>query len=202
MIKHLVPKTPFTILLAVTAVACIAALIFFLIPRQGTNTKSPIADITILDYGTITVALDADAAPISVENFISLAESGFYEGLTFFRIIEGFMMEGGDPNKNGTGGTGKTIKGEFTENGIPNPLSHTRGAISMSRFDDYNSASSQFFIVHQDSTYLDGQYAAFGYVTKGMEVVDAICAAAKPIDDDGKILLENQPVITSISIRK
>ena len=158
------------------------------------------ADIKIEDYGTITVELDEDAAPETVANFISLAETGFYDGLTFHRIIEGFMMQKGDPNGDGTGGSDTTITGEFTENGYDNNLSHTRGAISMARSDDYNSASSQFFIVQQDSTYLDGSYAVFGYVTSGMNVVDAICEAAEPTDDNGTIPEDEQPVISSITI--
>lgn len=158
------------------------------------------AVIDIQDYGTITVQLDRSAAPKTVDNFVSLAQSGFYDGLTFHRIMEGFMMQGGDPNGNGTGGSDKTVEGEFSANGYDNPLSHTRGAISMARSNDYNSASSQFFIVHQDSTFLDGQYAAFGTVTEGMDVVDAVCADAQPIDDNGTIPPEAQPVITSITI--
>ena len=109
-------------------------------------------------------------------------------------------MQGGDPNGDGTGGSDTTITGEFTENGYDNNLSHTRGAISMARSDDYNSASSQFFIVQQDSTYLDGSYAVFGYVTSGMNVVDAICEAAEPTDDNGTIPEDEQPVISSITI--
>ena len=144
--------------------------------------------------------MDKEAAPQTVENFVSLAQSGFYDGLTFHRIMEGFMMQGGDPDGNGTGGSDKTITGEFTDNGFENNLSHTRGAISMARSADYNSASSQFFIVHQDSTSLDGQYAVFGYVTDGMDVVDEICSSAEPVDDNGTIPAENQPVITSIQI--
>lgn len=158
------------------------------------------AEITVQDYGTITVELDADAAPITVQNFIDLANDGFYDGLTFHRIISGFMMQGGDPNGNGTGGSENTIKGEFSENGVENDLSHTRGAISMARSSDMDSASSQFFIVHEDSTYLDGQYACFGYVTDGMDVVDAICESAQVEDNNGTVAAENQPVIESIRI--
>lgn len=157
--------------------------------------------IEIRDYGTISVELDADAAPITVENFLKLANEGFYNGLTFHRIMEGFMMQGGDPDGNGTGGSDETIQGEFSENGVENPLSHTRGAISMARNGyDMNSASSQFFIVHEDSTFLDGQYACFGYVTDGMDVVDAVCEAARPTDDNGTIRPEEQPVITEIRV--
>ena len=159
------------------------------------------AIIEVGGYGTITLELDASAAPVTTENFVSLAREGFYDGLTFHRIIEGFMIQGGDPDGNGTGGSEQTIKGEFRENGVENSLSHTRGAISMARSNDYDSASSQFFIVHEDSTFLDGSYAAFGYVKEGMEVVDAICADAEPIDGDGFIAPENQPVIQSITIQ-
>ena len=160
------------------------------------------ADIDVQDYGVITVRLDSAAAPITVANFVNLAESGFYDGLTFHRIIDGFMMQGGDPTGNGTGGSGTNIKGEFSLNGWDNPLSHTRGAISMARADDYDSASSQFFICQEDcSIDLDGKYACFGYVTEGMEIVDEICAGAQPIDENGSIIDSEQPVITSIVIR-
>ena len=159
------------------------------------------ADIEIADYGTITVQLDQTAAPITVANFVELAQSGFYDGLTFHRIDEGFMMQGGDPNGDGTGGSDETIVGEFSDNGYDNTLSHTRGAISMARATPYDSASSQFFIVHEDSEFLDGQYAAFGYVIEGMDIVDAICEAAVPIDSNCLIAEEEQPVITSITIR-
>nr|WP_302665370.1 peptidylprolyl isomerase [uncultured Agathobaculum sp.] len=158
------------------------------------------AEITIKDMGTIKIELDGDAAPITVQNFMDLAESGFYDGLTFHRIINGFMMQGGDPNGDGTGGSDQTIKGEFAENGVENDLSHTRGAISMARAQDMDSASSQFFIVHQDSTYLDGQYACFGYVTDGMDIVDKICENTPVEDSNGTVLPENQPVIESITI--
>ena len=159
------------------------------------------ADIEIEGYGTITVALDKTSAPITVENFVKLAESGFYDGLTFHRIMKDFMMQGGDPNGNGTGGSDETIEGEFAQNGHKNPLSHTRGAISMARAMDYDSGSSQFFIVHQDSTFLDGAYAAFGYVTEGIEIVDQICEEAQPTDNNGTITAEEQPVIKTITIR-
>ena len=139
-------------------------------------------------------------APITVENFISLAKDGFYDGLTFHRIIDGFMIQGGDPDGNGTGGSKTTIKGEFAGNGVENNISHVRGVISMARSGDPDSASSQFFIVHQDSTFLDGQYAAFGHVTEGMEIVDAICADTPVQDDNGTVAWWDQPVITSIRI--
>ena len=165
---------------------------------QGVGTHH--AEIDIQDYGTITVELDGDIAPITVQNFMDLANDGFYDGLTFHRIIAGFMMQGGDPNGNGTGGSENTIKGEFSANGVENSLSHTRGAISMARSQTYDSASSQFFICHADSTFLDGQYACFGYVTDGMDVVDAVCEAAQPTDDNGTIPADQQPVITAIRI--
>ena len=158
------------------------------------------AEIDIQDYGTITVELDGDAAPITVQNFMDLANDGFYDGLTFHRIIAGFMMQGGDPNGNGTGGSENTIKGEFSSNGVENTLSHTRGAISMARSQNPDSASSQFFICHADSAFLDGQYACFGYVTEGMDVVDDVCEAAQPTDGNGTIPADQQPVITAIRV--
>lgn len=158
------------------------------------------AVIDVADYGKITVALDGTAAPATVKNFVTLAQDGFYDGLTFHRIIDGFMIQGGDPNGDGTGGSGTTITGEFSANGFDNSLSHTRGAISMARSDDYNSASSQFFIVQEDSSYLDGSYAVFGYVTEGMDVVDRICADAQPEDNNGAIPSSEQPVIQSITV--
>lgn len=166
------------------------------------SSLSYYADIEIQNHGTVTVELDQQAAPVTVKNFVDLAEDGFYDGLTFHRIIEGFMMQGGCPEGDGTGGSGENIVGEFSDNGFDNPLSHTRGAISMARSEDYGSASSQFFIVHEDSSgHLDGQYAVFGYVTEGMEIVDEICTSAEPTDGNGSIAPEEQPVITSVTIR-
>lgn len=167
---------------------------------EETLTGKHHAEIIVQDYGTIKVELDADQAPITVQNFIDLANSGFYDGLTFHRIIEGFMIQGGDPNGDGTGSSGHTIRGEFTQNGVNNTLSHTRGAISMARSSAMNSASSQFFIVHEDSTYLDGSYAVFGYVTEGMDVVDAIATSVTAEDSNGTVAKENQPVIEKITI--
>lgn len=158
------------------------------------------ADISIRDYGDIQVELDADTAPVTVTNFVKLVQDQFYDGLTFWRIMDGFMMQGGDPKGNGTGGSGETIKGEFSSNGVDNDISHTRGTISMARSTDPDSASSQFFIVQSDSTYLDGQYAAFGHVTEGMDIVDQICKAAKPTDNNGTISADEQPVMTSVTI--
>lgn len=156
--------------------------------------------IDVQDYGTISLELDADTAPISVTNFINLANEGFYDGLTFHRIISGFMIQGGDPNGNGTGGSEKTIKGEFSANGVENDISHVRGVISMARANDPDSGSSQFFIVHEDSTFLDGQYAAFGHVTDGMDVVDAICEAVPVQDNNGTVAAADQPVIAAVTV--
>ena len=134
------------------------------------------AIIEIEKFGIIEIELYKDIAPITVENFVKLANRGFYNGLTFHRIIKGFMIQGGCPKGNGTGGPGYQIKGEFAMNGFNNPLKHTRGVISMARAMDPNSAGSQFFIMHQDAPHLDGQYAAFGKVVKGIEVVDAVAS--------------------------
>lgn len=200
------------IVTAVIAVAAAVALVLLARPSQEASADVPEStaalpaelhhcEIEVADYGTITVELNASAAPITVNNFIKLANEGFYNGLTFHRIIEGFMMQGGDPNGDGTGGSGETIKGEFSANGVANPLHHTRGAISMGRTSyDMDSASSQFFIVHQTSPHLDGNYACFGYVTDGMDIVDAICTSAHPIDNNGTIPAEEQPVITTIRV--
>ena len=155
--------------------------------------------ITIKDYGTIYATLNATQAPITVKNFLKLVDEKFYDGLTFHRVVKDFMIQGGDPKGNGTGGSEETILGEFANNGVNNTLSHTRGAISMARNGiDNNSASSQFFIVHKDSTYLDGDYAVFGYVTKGMEIVDQICEKTKVEEDGETVAKENQPIIESI----
>lgn len=159
-------------------------------------TVTHIAEITIKHHGKVTVALAGEVAPITVENFVSLAESGFYDGLTFHRIIEGFMMQGG------AGSGAKTIKGEFAANGVDNNIKHERGVISMARSDSYNSGSSQFFIMHQDAPHLNGAYAAFGKVVDGIGIVDRICTEAQPIDGNGIISDAAQPVIESIKITK
>ena len=158
------------------------------------------AVITIKDYGDIKLVLDGDTAPITVKNFVELAKSGFYDGLTFHRIIKGFMIQGGDPKGNGTGGSDKTIRGEFSKNGVENNISHKRGVISMARSQDNNSASSQFFIMHKDGDYLDGSYAAFGHVTDGMDVVDKIVENTPVTDSNGTVSKENQPIIEKIVI--
>lgn len=157
-------------------------------------------EINVKDYGTIKVELDGDVAPITVENFLKLAGEGFYDGLTFHRIISGFMIQGGDPKGNGTGGSDENIKGEFSQNGVENNISHVRGTISMARSSAMDSASSQFFIVHQDSPHLDGQYAGFGTVTEGMEVVDQICEDTPVTDSNGTVSSKDQPVIESIKV--
>lgn len=158
------------------------------------------AVIDVKDYGVIKVELNADEAPITVTNFVKLAKDGFYDGLTFHRIINGFMIQGGDPEGNGTGGSDETIKGEFSANGVDNVLKHTRGAISMARSQDYDSASSQFFIMHETNDSLDGQYAVFGYVYEGMDVVDKIATSVPVTDNNGTVEAQNQPVINSIKI--
>jgi len=154
--------------------------------------------IDIADYGSITAELDADTAPITVTNFMKLTESGFYDGLTFHRIISGFMIQGGDPNGNGTGGSDQKIKGEFSANGVENNIAHERGVLSMARSMANDSASSQFFIMHEAAPHLNGQYAAFGRVLEGMEVVDEICRSVPVTDYNGTVSKQNQPVINSI----
>lgn len=195
-------------LIIIIVVVIILLIVFLAVSKSGKTTdkggnylsgKHHIV-IDIRNYGKIEAELDADQAPITVTNFIKLAESGFYDGLTFHRIIEGFMMQGGDPNGDGTGGAKDTIKGEFSSNGVDNNISHVRGTLSMARSTAKNSASSQFFIVHEDYPSLNGEYAAFGHVTSGMEIVDKICETAKPVDKNGLIEKNEQPVIDSISV--
>lgn len=156
-------------------------------------------EIEIQDYGIIKATLDADKAPITVENFLKLVDDKFYDGLTIHRVVADFVIQGGDPLGTGQGGSEETITGEFASNGIQNDLSHTRGAISMARNGmDMDSASSQFFIVVKDAPSLDGDYAAFGYVEEGMEIVDKICKDVEASDEMGTVEKEKQPVITSI----
>ena len=156
--------------------------------------------IEVADYGTITAELYGEIAPITVENFVKLANEGFYDGLTFHRVISGFMIQGGDPLGNGTGGSSEKIKGEFSSNGWDNPIAHERGVLSMARSSAPDSASSQFFIMHQAAPHLDGSYAAFGRVLSGIEVVDAICANTPVTDSNGTVAAGYQPVITSIRV--
>jgi peptidyl-prolyl cis-trans isomerase B (cyclophilin B) len=162
------------------------------------STGTHHATIVVKDYGTIQVELYAGVAPITVANFAKLVEQGFYDGLTFHRVISGFMIQGGDPKGNGTGGSGQTIKGEFSANGVANPIKQERGTISMARSSGYDSASSQFFIMQRTNASIDGQYAGFGHVTSGMEVVDAICEKVPTTDSNGTVAKESQPVIESI----
>lgn len=194
--------------------ACTAALLLYgCAPAQAKTAETTAAapateakgalyhvNIKIKDYGTVAVELDSTYAPLTVENFMKLTKEGFYDGLTFHRIIDGFMIQGGDPEGTGLGGAAANVKGEFAKNGVENPMSHTRGVISMARSQDKDSASSQFFIVHQDSKHLDGDYAAFGHVTEGMEIVDQICKDAIVQDGNGTVSSENQPVIETIEI--
>ena len=210
-------------IIGIVAVVLVAAVALFLIlggkdePAQNTNPttvteSAPSAaneieakathnvTIEIENYGTITAELYGEVAPITVENFVKLAGEGFYDGLTFHRIIDGFMIQGGDPRGNGTGGSEQNIKGEFKANGVDNPITHQRGVLSMARSSAYDSASSQFFIMHQVSPWLDGQYAAFGCVLEGMDVVDAICANTPVTDGNGTVAKANQPKITSIKV--
>ncbi|MEE3308574.1 peptidylprolyl isomerase [Sharpea azabuensis] len=192
-------KRIFTILLTCLTLALTTAC--------NTKTKSsvndhPVVVIKVKNYGDITVKLDRTQAPITVDNFMKLVNEKFYDGLTFHRIIDTFMIQGGDPKGDGTGGSKKTIKGEFSQNGVENNISHTRGTISMARSSDYNSASSQFFIMQDDNTGLDGQYAAFGKVTKGMHVVDQIAWNTPVLDNNGTVAKDQQPVIENIRVKK
>lgn len=164
--------------------------------NSGNNGDPIMVEITMRDGGVIKLELYPDIAPITVENFTKLAGEGFYDGLIFHRVINGFMIQGGDPEGTGMGGSGTNIKGEFAVNGVANNISHVRGVISMARSRSYNSASSQFFIVHKDATYLDGQYAAFGRVVEGMDVVDAI--AEVPTNGNDRPLTEQ--VIETIRV--
>ena len=165
------------------AVLCLLGLSACANTNSGNNGEPIMVEITMRDGGVIKLDLYPDMAPITVENFTKLAGEGFYDGLIFHRVINGFMIQGGDPEGTGMGGSGENIKGEFAINGVANDISHVRGVISMARSRSYNSASSQFFIVHQDATYLDGQYAAFGRVIEGMDVVDAIAAPQTNAND-------------------
>ena len=182
----------------------IIILFISLILLTGCNEdiQNPIVTMEIKDYGTITIELYPGDAPNTVANFVNLVEDGFYDGLTFHRSVPGFVLQGGDPNGNGTGGPGYTIKGEFSSNGYTkNTLSHTRGVISMARSRDNDSAGSQFFIVLDDSaTYsLDGLYAGFGRVTEGMDIIDEIVENEK-IADDATGALEENVVITKVTV--
>jgi len=158
--------------------------------------------IDVKNYGQIKIELDYKNAPNTCANFVSLARYGFYKGLTFHRVIKGFMIQGGDPKGNGTGGPNYRIFGEFKVNGFNNSISHKRGVISMARAQDFNSAGSQFFIMHKDGEFLDNQYAAFGKVIEGIEIVDQICKVKTSINDRplekiviNDILVIDEPII-------
>ena len=177
----------------IVALLCLALLAGAALAESAPN---PVATLTMADGGVIELELYPEVAPNTVANFIELANAGFYDGLIFHRVIAGFMIQGGDPQGTGMGGPGYTIKGEFAANGVVNDLSHTRGVISMARAQHPDSAGSQFFIMHADAPYLDGNYAAFGRVTQGLEVVDAI--AQTPTDANDRPRAEQ--VIRSIRV--
>ena len=166
---------------------------------EMTEKATHTVTIEVENHGTIIAELYGEAAPITVTNFVKLAGEGFYDGLTFHRIIEGFMVQGGDPKGNGTGGSDQTIKGEFSQNGVNNPIKHKRGVLSMARSVDNNSASSQFFIMHDAAPHLDGAYAAFGCVKEGIDVVDSLCKTPV-LDGNGTVAKVNQPRIVSVKV--
>lgn len=195
-------KVFFVLLIVVSLVGCSSNKTTEKTKKIKTLKGNYQVEIKIKDYGTIYAEIDADTAPITVTNFVNLCKNHFYDGLTFHRIIKDFMIQGGDPNGDGTGGSDETIKGEFTDNGVENPLKHTRGALSMARSQDNDSASSQFFIVQKTASHLDGQYAVFGYVYEGMDIVDKICDDVQVEDNNGTVAKENQPVIESIRCQK
>lgn len=195
-------KVFFVLLTVVSLVGCSSSKTTEKTKKTKTLKGNYQVEIKIEDYGTIYAEIDADTAPITVTNFVNLCKNHFYDGLTFHRIIKDFMIQGGDPNGDGTGGSKETIKGEFSDNGVENPLKHTRGALSMARSQDNDSASSQFFIVQKTASHLDGQYAVFGYVYEGMDIVDKICDDVQVEDNNGTVAKENQPVIESIRCQK
>ncbi|MEE1064498.1 MAG: peptidylprolyl isomerase [Acutalibacteraceae bacterium] len=168
-------------------------------PADSTIRKNTVhhVEMTIRNYGTVKIELYPDEAPLSVGNFIELAKSGFYDGVGFHRLDKDFVLQGGDPDGDGAGGSDKQIKGEFASNGVQNNISHKRGVISMARTPDPDSASSQFFICLEDSTFLDGNYAAFGYVTEGMNIIDEIRDTTPESDSIPK---DQQPVIETIKV--
>ena len=182
---------------------CIFLSLLLLLSLAGCGSKNwsgtHQAEIVVADYGTITVELDGDAAPLSTANFLTLAKKGFYDGTSFYRVLPDFGIYGGDPNRNGTGTSGSTVQGEFSANGWNNVLSNTRCAIGMARGTHYDSASCQFYILKTDATYLDGDFAVFGYVISGMDVVEAICSSVSGNEDD-YVSTGNQPVITEINV--
>jgi peptidyl-prolyl cis-trans isomerase B (cyclophilin B) len=165
------------------------------------DTETDGEEVASTDGLTFVITLYPEYAPITCENFENLVSEGFYDGLTFHRIVEDFMAQGGDPEGNGTGGSDETIKGEFSDNGVDNPLSHTRGVVSMARSTDPDSASSQFFICYTDDcTFLDGQYAAFGKVTEGMDVIDSFLNVSRSMGSDGAMSSPNTPIVIDHAI--
>lgn len=202
--------TAVVILLAIAAV--VAVVVFGDANREGGNPMAGASGdaalipthyiaIDVADYGTMTAELYGNAAPVTVQNFVKLIESGFYNGLTFHRVYAGFVIQGGCPLGNGYGGAEENIKGEFAQNGFQNPLKHERGVLSMARSAaGFDTASSQFFIMHQAAPSLDGGYAAFGRLLSGIEIVDAICKDTPVVDYNGSVAAENQPVITAIRL--
>lgn len=187
----------------VICLAMLAVMTLMLAACGEEKPKRVEVEIEVAEYGTIKLKLDREKAPITVDNFLGLVEEGFYDGLTFHRVVDGFMIQGGCPNGDGTGSSDERIKGEFAENGVENPISHTRGTISMARSEEYDSASCQFFIMQENGYSLDGKYAAFGYVTDGIEIVDEICddIKARHVNQMGVIQdKDRQPVITTIRI--
>ena len=195
-------KVFFVLLTVVSLVGCSSSKTTEKTKKTKTLKGNYQVEIKIKDYGTIYAEIDAETAPITVTNLVNLCKNHIYDGLTFHRIIKDFMIQGGDPNGDGTGGSEETIKGEFSDNGVENPLKHTRGALSMARSQDNDSASSQFFIVQKTASHLDGQYAVFGYVYEGMDIVDKICDDVQVEDNNGTVAKENQPVIESIRCQK
>ena len=184
---------------AVSLLLCVLMLLTLCACGGKSWSGSHHAEIVIADYGTITVELNGDIAPQTTANFLNLAKKGFYNGTSFYRVLPDFGIYGGDPNKNGTGTSGASLPGEFTANGVNNTLSNTRGAIGMARGTHYDSASCQFYILKTDATYLDGDFAVFGYVITGIDVVDSICAAVSG-NDDGYVPNASQPVIQQINV--
>ena len=179
----------------------IALALTMLLPGTSLSEEAaehPVVCISVKGIGDIYAELYPEYAPITVENFLSLVDRGFYNGLTFHRIISGFMVQGGDPLGNGTGGSEKNIKGEFSSNGVDNPLTHERGVLSMARSQNMDSASSQFFIMHENSPHLNGSYAAFGRVLAGQWVVDRLCQDTPVQDRNGTVLKADQPVMEAV----
>ena len=193
------------IILTLVLIGCIGGCVKYTSTRGIAADGEQLAglhhvEIEIEDYGTIALELDADKAPVSTTRFVNLAEQGFYNGKKFHRIIKDFMMQGGAPETKEEQDGLKPIFGEFSSNGCTtNDISHVRGTISMARTDAPNSATSQFFIVHQDSTYLDGNYAGFGHVTSGIEIVDQICENT-PYGDNGAVAEADRPVIKEVRV--